>query len=144
MDPMPDSLLWLLFGLSAAIHVALAAGIAFQVSDLLKRLPENARRLSPGAAWLLLIPVFNCLWIWIVLVKLSASYQPSTKIWAISISIAYCVLFFFLNPNWAWVVALLLFIPYRKQLTAPRAAEDAVCSTPARHAEGAGQAGREE
>lgn len=115
---MPDSLFWLLFGLSVVIHVALAAGIAFQVSDLLRRLPEEARRLPPGAAWLLLVPVFNCLWIWIALIKLSASYQPPTKNWAISISATYCLLFFFLDPNWAWVATLLLFIPYRKRLTA--------------------------
>lgn len=112
----------LLIGLTLMIHMALAAGVAIQTSDLLKKLPPERQRISPKLSWLLLIPLFNCVWIWILLMQTSRSFEEhrvegrSSFPLAIGVAASYSVLFFLMGPNWAWVVALLVFIPYQKRL----------------------------
>lgn len=36
--------------------------------------------------------------------------------WAVAVAGAYTLLFLVLDPNWAWVAALVLFVPYRRTL----------------------------
>ena len=96
--------------------------MAYQTSELLKKLPVGQQRIAPKLSWLLLIPLFNCVWIWVLLLRTSRSFEAtgfngrSSVRWAIGVASAYSVLFFLFDPNWAWVVALILFVPYRKRL----------------------------
>jgi hypothetical protein len=41
----------------------------------LAAVPEDKREMSPGLAWLLLIPLFNIIWIFIVVSKLTQSFR---------------------------------------------------------------------
>jgi|GEM_PF-1126736 len=64
-------------------------------------LPEKHRELSPGLVWLLLVPLFNLVWVFIVVLKLSSSFKNAfaergvtTEVGSCSqgIGLAYCIL----------------------------------------------------
>ena len=122
MTEIPQPILWIASVLSLAIHAALAAGIAFQTSELLRSVPDDKRRLDPRLSWLLLIPLFNLVWIWILLIQTTRSFHAlnpearSSLPLAITVCSLYSILFFVVDPSLAWVGALLLFIPYKKRL----------------------------
>jgi hypothetical protein len=98
------------------------AGTAYQASELLKKLPVGQQLIASKLSWLLLIPLFDCVWIWVPLLRTSPSFEAigfngkSSVPSPIGVASAYSVLLFLFNPNWAWVVALILFVPYRKRL----------------------------
>ena len=135
MTEIPQPILWIAMVLSFAIHAALAAGMAFQTSDLLRSLPGDSRRIDPRLSWLLLIPLFNLAWIWILLIQTSRSFHSlhpevrSSFPLAIIVCALYSILFMVLDPNWAWVVALLAFIPYRKRLLEAETSDVRVAKT---------------
>lgn len=122
MNNLHPGIYWLALALTLAIHMALASGMAYQTSELLRKLPVERQRIAPKLSWLLLIPLFNCVWIWVLLFRTSRSFEGigfngmSSIPWAIGVASAYSALFFLFDPNWAWVVALILFVPYRKRL----------------------------
>lgn len=122
MDDLPPIVLAIAGLLTVAIHVALASGVAFQSAELLKRLPKESRKISPKLCYLLLIPVFSLIWIWVVMLRVTSSFASSTggdstlTKWPYIISSSFCVCFIFLDPNWAWLIVLLMFIPYRKRI----------------------------
>lgn len=122
MNNLHPEICWIALALTLAIHMALASGMAYQTSELLRKLPVERQRIAPKLSWLLLVPLFNCVWIWVLLLRTNRSFEPtgfdgrSSVLWAIGVAGAYSVLFFLFDPNWAWVVALILFVPYRKRL----------------------------
>jgi len=63
------------FGVMICIGFAVAIVICFLLSDALKRLPPQFRKMEPGAVWLLLIPCFNIVWNFFVFPKVSESYS---------------------------------------------------------------------
>jgi hypothetical protein len=73
-------------------------------------------------SWLLLIPFFNVIWIWVLLIQTSRSFDTihlagrSSLHLAIIVCSLFSILFIMLDPNWAWAIALLVFIPYKKRL----------------------------
>lgn len=108
--------------LTLAIHMALAAVMAGQTSSWLRRRPEDTRRLSPKWCWLLLVPGFNVVWIWVVLIAVTKSFPPDAAgkyrnlSLAITIAASYTVTFFVIDLNWAWVIALGFFVRYRNRI----------------------------
>jgi len=128
MPEVPQPIFWIALCLTLAIHLALAAGLAFQTSTLLSSIPSNKRRINPRLSWLLLIPLFNVIWIWVVLIQTSRSFAAlypearSSLQLAIIVCSLYSLLFIILDPNWAWVVSLLVFIPYKNRLLKAKAA----------------------
>jgi hypothetical protein len=128
MTEIPRPIFWIALCLTLAIHAALAAGMAFQTSGVLRTIPDDKRRIDPRLSWLLVIPIFNVLWIWILLIQTSRSFNAlhpegrSCLPLAIVICSLYSILFIVLDPNWAWVVALLVFIPYKKRILKMNAA----------------------
>ena len=117
---MTNETFWILLFLTLAIHVVLASGLTLQAISLLKRLPESHRRIPPSSAWLLTIPYLNCLWIFVVYAALCVSFaslqslQLRALVLAVLSPLLYVFLFFTIDPNWAWVLVLLLFIPLRR------------------------------
>lgn len=120
MDDIPPIVLTIAGVLTVVIHVALGYGVAYQAAKLLERLPAESRKLEPKLCYLLLIPLFSLIWIWIVMFRVTSSFtsegrgESSLAKWPYIICISFCACFFLLDPNWAWVVVLLLFIQYRK------------------------------
>lgn len=62
-------------GIGIAITLAINIVICYLVSDCYRRLPPQFRQMEPKMVWLLLIPLFNLFWNFMVFPKLSASYQ---------------------------------------------------------------------
>jgi hypothetical protein len=71
----------LIAGLLCVIMFAILIGLAIQIFIIyllysaMDRLPQNARQLSAGLIWLLLIPLFNAIWLFFVVIRLSDSYH---------------------------------------------------------------------
>ncbi len=71
----------LIAGMLCVVMFALLIGIAIQVFityllySAMARLPETARQLGAGLIWLLLIPLFNAIWLFFVVIRLSDSYH---------------------------------------------------------------------
>lgn len=57
------------------IGLAIAAFISYLLYDAERRLPEPFREMAPALVFLLLVPLFNLLWLFFVVVKVSQSYQ---------------------------------------------------------------------
>ena len=64
-------------------------------------LPEKHRELSPGLVWLLLVPLFNFVWMFMVVLKLSNSFKKAFAERGVTaevgscgqgIGLAYCIL----------------------------------------------------
>ncbi len=66
-----------LAGMLCALVVGLGIGIylLYLVYTCYARLPARYRRMEPGMVWLLLIPLFNLYWQFVVYLGLSQSYQ---------------------------------------------------------------------
>ncbi|HUT91670.1 MAG TPA: hypothetical protein VMY37_19380 [Thermoguttaceae bacterium] len=57
------------------IGVAIAAVVAYLLYSCFQRIPAQHRQMEPWQAWLLLIPIFNVVWMFFVFPKLTKSYQ---------------------------------------------------------------------
>ncbi len=68
---------FLTFTLSFILLAMLAvnAVISYLVWGCYRRIPKQFRQLEPALVWLLLIPLFNLFWNFIVFPRLSASYK---------------------------------------------------------------------
>jgi hypothetical protein len=64
-----------MLGIALIIGFGIAIVICFLLSDALKRLPKEFRKMEPGMVWLLLIPCFNMVWNFFVFPKISESYS---------------------------------------------------------------------
>lgn len=60
-------------GIAFLISVAIWVVVCLILYSAMKRVPAAHRRAEPGLAWLLLIPVFNLVWNFIYLPKVSES-----------------------------------------------------------------------
>ena len=65
----------ILFGLGAILLTGLYVLAIFALFDVARRLPEREQPMTPGLVWLLLIPFFNLVWMWYVVIKLSGAYR---------------------------------------------------------------------
>ena len=70
-------LIILLVGVGVPLLIGLAITIAtiLLVSNALKDVPPKYRKIEPGMVWLLLIPLFNVVWTFVVLPGVSRSFQ---------------------------------------------------------------------
>jgi hypothetical protein len=59
--------------------VALLIGIAiiWFLQTCYARIPREHRKMEPGMVWLLLIPLFNIIWMFFVYIRLAKSYQSA-------------------------------------------------------------------
>ena len=57
------------------IGVAIAAVVAYLLYRCFQRIPAQHRQMEPWQAWLLVIPIFNVVWMFFVFPKLAKSYQ---------------------------------------------------------------------
>lgn len=57
------------------VGLAISAVICWLVFDCYKRVPAQFRKQEPGMVWLLMIPLFNLFWNFIVLPRLSESLK---------------------------------------------------------------------
>ena len=58
-----------------AIALAVAIVIIILLSGCLKVIPPEHRLMEPGMVWLLLIPLFNLVWMFFVYIRIPRSYQ---------------------------------------------------------------------
>jgi hypothetical protein len=58
-----------------AFALAIGVFVCYQLYLAAARLPEANRKLAPAAVFLLLVPVVNMVWLFIVVMKLSEGYQ---------------------------------------------------------------------
>ncbi|MFQ5734608.1 MAG: hypothetical protein ACE5KM_21960, partial [Planctomycetaceae bacterium] len=64
-----------------AIAIGLAIGLAIQalicwfISGAIGRVPAEYREMEPGAVWLLMIPLFNLIWLFFVVQRIPRSFQ---------------------------------------------------------------------
>jgi hypothetical protein len=58
-----------------AVALAVGAFICYQLYLAASRLPEANRKLAPASVFLLLIPLLNAVWLFIVVIRLSEGYQ---------------------------------------------------------------------
>ena len=59
----------------ALADLAVMAGVAAVLARVLKRIPEESRFSKPWHPWLLLVPMFNLVWAFILLPRISDSLQ---------------------------------------------------------------------
>jgi hypothetical protein len=65
----------LVFIVMFAIALAIGAFICYQLYLAATRLPDANRKLAPASVFLLLVPLLNFVWLFIVVMKLSEGYQ---------------------------------------------------------------------
>lgn len=59
------------------IGLAILGLICYLLYTLQQAVPPEHRRIQPGQIWLLLIPLFNLFWIFIVFLRIPESYQSA-------------------------------------------------------------------
>lgn len=79
MNADPDALgivfVLVIYGFAFLIGIGISALISYFLYRTAVVIPENQRLVSPGAAFLLMIPLFNLIWVFIYTSNLSKSYQ---------------------------------------------------------------------
>jgi hypothetical protein len=65
----------LVFTVVVTICLAVGAFVCYQLYLAASRLPEANRKLAPASVSLLLVPLLNVVWLFIVVMKLSEGYQ---------------------------------------------------------------------
>ena len=85
----------------------------------LEAVPPDKREMSPGTAWLLLIPLFNLIWTFFVVMKLSESFRalkaanmlrsPTDASYSVGLAMAICSALS-LVAGWVPVVGWLILI----------------------------------
>lgn len=63
------------FAIFALIGIGIGILILIVLYNALNRLPEQFRQMPPGHVFLLLIPLFNMVWLFFVVMKISNSYR---------------------------------------------------------------------
>ena len=61
--------------LGLLISLAIAAVVAYLLYSCFQRIPAQHRQMESWQAWLLVIPIFNVVWMFFVFPKLAKSYQ---------------------------------------------------------------------
>ncbi|MBI5393896.1 MAG: hypothetical protein HZA91_01225 [Verrucomicrobia bacterium] len=61
--------------IGAVIGIAIGVLICWLLFDCCKRIPAQFRKQEPGMVWLLLIPLFNIVWVFFVFPRLSDSLK---------------------------------------------------------------------
>lgn len=76
-DPSAAEVIGALICYGVFFLICLAIGIAIMwfLSSALKALPENCQMMPPAHVWLMLIPLFNLVWIFFVYSRVSQSYR---------------------------------------------------------------------
>src|SRR6056297_120920 len=74
-DAIGIALALLIYGFAFLIGIGISALISYFLYRAAAALPENQRLVSPGMAFLLMIPLFNLIWVFIYTSNLSKSYQ---------------------------------------------------------------------
>ncbi len=71
----------LVIGIVVGLAVWLIPTIFYclSMSKCLRSVPEGQRKLSPGLVWLLLIPLFNLVWNFFVVARVSGSLEAGAK-----------------------------------------------------------------
>jgi hypothetical protein len=59
----------------AVIALAVAIVVLYLIFSCFQRIPAQHRQMEPWQVWLLLIPLFNLVWVFFVFPKLAKSYQ---------------------------------------------------------------------
>jgi len=59
------------------IALAVSAVVCYLFYIALKRVPDEHRKMAPGLVWLLMIPFFNLIWNFFVLLRIPDSYKSS-------------------------------------------------------------------
>lgn len=75
MEGAPLAMMLTVAGIVVCVIFAINIVICFLLSDALRRLPPQFRKMEPGMVWLLLIPCFNMVWNFFVYPKVSDSYS---------------------------------------------------------------------
>jgi len=57
------------------VGLAIAVVIAYLIFSCYQRIPARHRQMEPWQVWLMLIPLFNLVWVFFVFPKLGKSYQ---------------------------------------------------------------------
>lgn len=66
----------LLFGLIVfVVSLAIGIGILWLIFDALSAVPEPYRKMTPGLVFLMLIPLFNLVWVFFVVNRVPASFK---------------------------------------------------------------------
>ena len=76
-QPSPAELVFVLafYGVIIAVALGVSLLICYLLYNSAKSLPQNFQQASPGQAFLLMIPLFSLVWLFIYLPKLSQSFQ---------------------------------------------------------------------
>ena len=77
-EPSDDQVLLIMlavFGGIFLVAMGIQAGVCWLVAGFLKAIPEQHRRQTPGMVWLLMIPLFSCVWVFFVYPKIAESYK---------------------------------------------------------------------
>lgn len=66
-----------IIGIIVVVVIALAifAAILWSISDALAAVPQQYRQMSPGAVYLMLIPLFNLVWVFFVVIRVPGSFE---------------------------------------------------------------------
>jgi hypothetical protein len=75
MGPAEIAIVLVFYGVVFAVVIAIQVVICFLLFTLLKAVPQQFRSMEPGMVWLILIPLFNIVWIFFVYIGISKSYQ---------------------------------------------------------------------
>ncbi len=65
----------LLLGIVAAVCLVIAIFICYLLYKAAERVPPDYRTLAPGSVFLMLVPLLGFVWLFVVVLKLSESYQ---------------------------------------------------------------------
>lgn len=65
----------LFLAVCVVIGLAIAVTICLLLQSALKRVPAEHQKMSPGLVWLLLIPLFNMVWLFFVVINTSGSFK---------------------------------------------------------------------
>ena len=58
-----------------AISLAIQALVCYLLSKCLREVPAEHRQITPGKVWLLMIPLFNLIWVFFVFMPMSDSFK---------------------------------------------------------------------
>ena len=69
----------MVFVVMLVIGLVIGLAICYMLYQAAQRVPAEHRKLTPASVFLLLIPLLNVVWLFIVVIKLSESYQGYFK-----------------------------------------------------------------
>lgn len=95
----PPAFLLLFIGIAFIIWVGIQVLLVWFMFDALRKIPQPYQQMSPGLVWLMLIPLFNLVWAFFVVLKISGSFQnyflqtgrPQPGDYGRSIGLAYAI-----------------------------------------------------